>query len=89
MDKIVFGIILGVVAILVAWFVNTTSPSFAADLTAAIGLASTVLGFFGVTIAVGTIGQSVRTKGFAGVTTDDARVPGLAAIVGAILLAAH
>ena len=90
MGKYLIGIAFGVVAIAAAWIANGF-PSQVADLTAAIGLASTVLGFFGVTIGLGTIGEIARTEpgGFRAVTTQAAQMPALAAIVGAILLAAH
>ena len=89
MGKIVLGIGVGVGAILIAWAIN--QMSWVTDLTAALGLASSVLGFFGVTIGLGTIGNSASKARYdlTAVTWSDAQVPGLIAIVGAILLAVH
>jgi hypothetical protein len=88
MTNALIGIVVGVVALLVAWLANVNQPQLVADITAAITTASAVLGFFGVTIGLGTIGAAARSKGLTSLTVQQVSGPGIVALAGGLLLAA-
>jgi hypothetical protein len=89
MVKAVLAIVVGAIAIGVAWLISSSYPDTVVAFNGALGLASDVFGFFGVSLAVATIGSAAA--GGSGLASLDAReVQGTAAlrVIGAILLAA-
>ncbi len=80
----------GVIALLAAYWLNTNQASFVADVSAAIKTASAVLGFFGVTIGLGTIGAAAADTegGFRALSVHKVAAPGILTVAGGLLLAA-
>jgi hypothetical protein len=88
MANALIGIAVGVVALLAAWWLNVNQTQLVTDITAAITTASAVLGFFGVTIGLGTIGAAAQRDGFTSLTMQQVSGPGVVALAGGLLLAA-
>jgi hypothetical protein len=88
MGKAVLAIVAGAIAVGVAWWVNATYPSTVEAFSGALGLASDVFGFFGVSLAVATIGNAAGGGGFASLDAKEVQGTAALGVIGAILLAA-
>jgi hypothetical protein len=86
--KVILGLLVGIVAIFVAWVANTSFPTAVTALNAAVAEAEIVLGFLGITIGATTIGGTAleTANRNTGLSMDQVRAPAVVGLLGALLL---
>jgi hypothetical protein len=86
--RLATGLLFGVIALgLAGLVVAFASPDLVTGIGTTVDLAQKVLGFFGVTIGLGTIGAKALRSGAEGLTWDNAAWPGILTVTGALMLA--
>jgi len=88
MIKATVAIVVGVLALVAADWLNAYQGPLVTQVLAAIETAGAVFGFFGVTIGLGTIGLTALTSGLHSMSAAEVQGQGAVAIAGAVLLAA-
>ena len=88
MVKAIVAVVVGVLALVGADWANANSEPLVSQLLAAIETAGAVLGFFGVSISVGTLGLTAVTSGLHSMSPTEVQAHAATAVAGAVLLAA-
>jgi hypothetical protein len=88
MIKAIAAVVVGVLALVGADWANAYYEPLVSQLLAAIATAGAVLGFFGVTISVGTLGLTAITSGLHSMSPAEVQGHAATAVAGAVLLAA-
>jgi hypothetical protein len=88
MIKAIVALVVGVLALVGADWANVNHEPLVSQLVAAIETAGAVLGFFGVSISLGTFGLTAVTNGLHSMSTTEVQAHAATAVAGAVLLAA-
>jgi uncharacterized membrane protein len=89
LPRLVYGLVVGALALFVANWALTNLADTVAAFTAAVDLTKTVIGFVTLAAGLGTlsIAAAQKTGGIAALTVQEVSGGGSLAVVGAILLA--
>jgi hypothetical protein len=88
MVKAIVALVVGVLALVGADWANAHYEPLVSQLLAAIKTAGAVLGFFGVSISVGTLGLTAVMSGLHSMSATEVQGHAAIAVAGAVLLAA-